>query len=126
MGIIKIIEILSGRKKTLEEIQAEKKQAEDNLKEQVKILNESYKSYLDLPHMFGSDVFIFKGFFAKDGAAIISYIKPETPEGFVTSQEYQWFRLQYGDGPEQSRINFLKFEKSLRQLGFEITPIKKD
>jgi hypothetical protein len=118
--------LFTRRKKTPEEIQAETQKAEQELKEQVDLLNEKYKPYINLLHLWGDEVFIFKGFFAKDGAVRISFIKPETPEGFVTSQEYYWFKAGYEQTPEQTRINFLKFQRSLRQLGFEIAPIKKD
>jgi len=112
--------LFTRKNKTEEEIQQEKLEKEKTLNDELNSLNESYGLYLNKLMMSAGDIFIFGGFKIKDNKIMINFITSTTPDGFFNSMEYYWFKAKYEQNPLQSRIEFLKFQKELNDLGFEI------
>lgn len=112
--------LFGKKKKTEEEILQEKLEKENELNDELISLNNKYEKYIDLLHFSGDELFVFKGFYIKDGEIIIQFITPTTPEGFYSNMKYYWFKSKYGMNPLQTRLEFLELQKKFKELGFEI------
>jgi len=112
--------LFTRKKKSESEIQQEKLEKEKELNDELNSLNEKYGHYIDKLHLASNDIMIFKGFKIKDGEIHIYLITPDTLDGFQNHTEYFWFQIKYSKNPEQTRVDYLMFEKKLNQLGYEI------
>lgn len=94
------------------------------LQKKLEDLNAKYKQYEFSFCMYGTYVFVFKGFDIIDNRLVIKISDKNTPEDYFNYDDFWKWELKYNGDIQIARENFINFKHQLKCLNLEINKIK--